>query len=661
MEITTKNHFIKKHNHTRNDPFFWLHKKNMKLIHKINQKTNQYFCDQTDIQNTLTNEIKQRMFEDDKSIINKYHLYYYFNEIKKNQNYPKYYLLKNKSSKPYCYLNLEKLSKKHSQFNIGSVLLSYDEKYVLYSIDYTGDLKYTLFMKSLFSNKIKKLFNFQISNDYLFHPDNQSIYYIRHDKKLRKNKLYNYDLNTHKNVLIFEEKDNEYSLSLTLSTDEKYIFLYSSKYEIDKIFLINNLTIKTIFSQKKKTEYKIDHFNNKYYLLTNKDKKINYELYESDNLTHWKCIFKHSIHIYIQSFIIHYDSIFLRIREKGFPKLLRMKLDTYKIKHIPFPSNFFSYYFTSNLNPYHNKLNLSYSSYTVPRIKYEYNLKNDNLKIIEKKKLTNFNPNDYKEGYFKIGKIIATYIYKKDKIKLDGKQSYPCYLYGYSSYGNIDDPIFEPEYMSLVDRGYLYVLPNLRGSNFYGPQWYFDGKLTNKKNTFYDFQTVAEYLIKQNYTSSDKLVIEGSSAGGLLIGSCINMNPSLYNVAILRVPFVDCLTTMLNKDIPLTLTEYDEWGNPDKYKSHYNYILSYSPYDNIDMNKEYPHIYIVTGLNDSQVQFYEPLKYYAKLTQNKYFKNNQKTLVIDIQTDTGHSGNSSRYQSIQNETQILSFILKNNN
>lgn len=658
MEVQPKKHLIRKHNHTRNDPFFWLHKKNMNLIKKINKHTEQSLCDTNDLQKQIYDEIKNRTFEDDKTLISKYHKYYYYTQITKNKNYPKYYCLKTKSGKPHCYLNFETLSKKHPHFKIGLVMLSYDETFVLYSIDYKGDLKHTLYIKSLFSNKSERLLDFKISNDYVIHPNNESIYYIKPNHINRKNKLYSLDLLTHKKTLIYEETKEEYSLSLSLSTDEKYIFLYSSKYETDNVYLIEDFKLTSIFTQKSKTEYQIDHFNDKYYLLTNKDKKYNFELYESDNINQWKCIHKHSHKTYIGSFSIYYDSIFLHLRENGFPKLLRMNLDNYKQRFIQFPLDFYSYSFINNLNPYYHLLNISYTSYTTPRIRYQYNLKTDTLKTIDTKKLKNYHPANYVEGYFKIGKIIATYVYHKDKIKLDGKQSYPCYLYGYSSYGMIDDPSFDAEYTSLVDRGYLYVIPNIRGSNFYGPKWYIDGKMLKKKNTFLDFQNVAKYLIKKNYTSSDKLVIEGGSAGGLLVGACMNMNPSLYNIAILRVPFVDCLTTMLDKDLPLTLTEMDEWGNPNQYKSHYDYILSYSPYDNIDLEKEYPHIYITTGLNDSQVQYQEPLKYYAKLSQNRFFKENTKSLLLDIKVDSGHTGTSERYKGIADEAKIISFIIK---
>ena len=661
MEIKPKQHLIRKHNHSRNDPFFWLHKKNMNLIKKINKHTEQSLCDTTDLQTQIYDEIKNRIFEDDKTLTSRYHQYYYYTQIKHNENYPKYYLLKSKSAKSQCYLDFERLSKKHSHFEIGMVRVSHDETFVLYSVDYTGDLKYTLYMKSLLSTKSKQVVDFHIANDYVIHPNNESIYFIKSNNIKRKNKVYTLNLVTHKKTMIYEETKEEYSLSLSLSTDKKHIFLYSSKYETDNVYLIEDLKITPLFTQKSKTEYKIDHFNDKYYLLTNKDNKINFELYESDTLSHWKCIHKHSQKIYIESFSIFYDSIFLHLRDNGFPKLLRINLTNYHQRFIQFPLDFYSYSLISNLNPYYHLLNLSYTSYATPRIRYQYNLKTDTLKTIDTKKIKNYHPNNYVEGYFKIGKIIATYFYHKDKIKLDGKQSYPCYLYGYSSYGMIDEPSFDSEYVSLVDRGYLYVVPNLRGSNFYGPKWYLDGKMLKKKNTFLDFQNVAEYLIKKNYTSSKQLVIEGGSAGGLLVGACINMNPSLYNVAILRVPFVDCVTTLLDQKIPLTLTEYGEWGNPNKYKTHYDYILSYSPYDNIDLEKEYPHIYIETGLNDSQVQFYEPLKYYAKLTKNDYFKENTKSLLLDIKVDSGHAGTSKRYQRINDEAKIISFIIKHTN
>ena len=660
-EITPKKHTLRKHNHSRNDPYYWLQKSdNSTLIQNINQKTTDYFCDTDSLQQTLIQEIKDKTFEDDKSILTKYKKYYYFSEIKQNENYGKAYVKKTKGAKPYCYFNPEKLSKNKKQFTIGSPIISYDESYLLYSVDYTGDRKYTLYLKKLFSHKSEKLFQYQISNDYLFHLNNHSFYYLKLNHKIRPYQLYLYDFLTKKNTMIYEETNEEYSLSLSLSTDEQVIFLYSSAYEHDNVYQIDDTDLLELLIQKRKNEYQIDHYQNKFYLLTNENQKINFELYESENLYQWKCISKHSLSTYIESFFIWYDSIFLSIREKGFPRLLQMNLQNYKTNEIKFPLQFYSYGFISNLNPSYHKLKISYSSFSQSRIIYEYNLKTNQLHIIENKKLKNHDPKNYKEGYLKIGKLIVTYIYRKDKIKLDGTQSHPCYLYGYGSYGVIDDPTFDKYTMSLVDRGYLYCIANLRGSKFYGPKWYHEGKYLKKKNTFKDFQTIAQYLIHQNYTSPDKLVVEGGSAGGLLIGSCINMNPSLYHVAVLRVPYVDCLTTLLNPDLPLTIGEYNEWGNPGKYKTYYDYILSYSPYDNIDLKKQYPHIYIDTGLHDSQVIFHEPLKYYAKLTHNQHFQQNTRTLLFNIRTQSGHSGSSKRYQQIIDETQVLTFILKQN-
>lgn len=659
--IPKKKHLLRKYNHTRNDPYYWLQKSNnSSLIKQINQTTKEYLCDTKSLQKTLIQEIKDKTFEDDKSILTKYKKYYYFTEIKKNENYAKGYVKKTKQARPFCYFNPEKIAKNQKHFQIGSPIISYDESYLLYSIDYTGDLKYTLYLKKLFSHKSEKLFNYQISNNYLFHPNNHSFYYIKYNSKIRPYQLYHYDFINKKNTMIYEEQNEEYSLSLSLSTDEQVIFLYSSTYEHDNVYQIDDNDILDIFIHKIKNEYDIDHYQNKFYLLSNNNHKINFELYESDNLYQWKCIYKHSLSKYIQSFFIWYDSIFLSIRENGFPKLIQMNLQNYKTNEIKFPLHFYSYYFISNLDPSYHKLKISYSSFSQSRIVYEYNLKTNKLHIIQNKKLKNYDPNNYKEGYLKIGNLIVTYIYHKDKIKLDGKQSYPCYLYGYGSYGIIDDPTFDKYTMTLVDRGYLYCIANLRGSKFYGPKWYHEGKFLKKKNTFKDFQTIAQYLIHKNYTSSDKLVVEGGSAGGLLIANCINMNPSLYNIAILRVPFVDCLTTMLDSNAPLTIGEYNEWGNPSKYKTYYDYILSYSPYDNLDLNKQYPHIYIDAGANDSQVMLHEPLKYYAKLTHNQHFQNNTKTLLLNIRNHSGHSGTSKRYQQIIDETEVLTFILKQN-
>ena len=665
--IPKKKHGMTKHGHTRNDPYYWLHnkksKKVMNLIDDCNQETDFYFKE-NDLQDTLVQEFKDRTFEDDKTIPTKYKQYYYHYEIKKGENYGKLFYKKLKNEKSKCYLNHELLAKKHKHYSIGATVLSYNESKIIYSVDYTGDLKYTLYSKDLQSSKIHQELSFQISDDYVFHKDNQSIFYVKHDKKIRPYQVWYHKLgDSGKNdKLIYEEKDPEYSLGLSVSTDEKYTFIVSSAYENDRWFLINDdLNLTEVIQKKSKHEYSIDHYQNNFYLLSNKDQKINFAIYTSTDLKNWKVFMKHSKYRYIEDIELWYDSMFISCREKGFPKLLLINLETQHKRYLQFPREFYSFGYTMNLNPNYHKFRIVYSSFSQQKIIYEYNLKTHKLSILEEKSLINHNPKNYHEGYFQLpNQLIINYYYHKDLVNFSKGTPYPCYMYGYGSYGVIDDPSFDKYGMSLVNRGYIYCTPQLRGSKFYGPQWYKDGKYLQKKNTFHDFQTAAKYLIENQYTTNQLLAIEGGSAGGLLMAACMNMNPSLYNVAVLRVPFVDCLTTMLNTDLPLTEGEFREWGNPGKYKTYYDYILSYSPYDNIHFEKEYPHVYIETGLNDSQVGYFEIMKYYAKLSENTYFQKNHKQLLVEIRKDSGHSGTSKRYGKMYEEARVIYFILKQN-
>ena len=373
----------------------------------------------------------------------------------------------------------------------------------------------------------------------------------------------------------------------------------------------------------------------------------------------WKLIIPHTKKRFIVDFGCKDNYVFIICREKGFPKLIIYNTLNHKQYYVSFPETFFSIEVPSiyNLDSTIPYLFIEYSSMKTPMITYKLDMSTNKLLIQKQDKFQSFKPANYFTGYFQVSsQLYITYMYHKQCITLDGKKTYPCLLHGYGAYGHTLDESFSSSIISLVDRGFLYCIAHIRGSSFQGKQWYKDGKLLHKMNTFIDFETCASYLISKKYTSSSQLTIYGASAGGLLMGACINRDPSLYNIAIMGSPWLDALSTMLNPNSPLTTMEYNEWGNPNQ-KKYYDYMLQYSPYDNINENYDYPHIFISSGSNDSVVPISDSLKYYAKIRNSHIFKHNLKTITLKI-SDFGHSGTNKRYEGIHETCKIYSFILK---
>jgi len=526
---------------------------------------------------------------------------------------------------------------------------------------------YTIQFKNLETGEIYNDKIINSSGSFSWANDNSTLFYTNRDvNTLRNDKIFKHILNSNyqKDELVYFEKDETFYTNVSKSKSKKYIIIssYSTLTSEFQFLSADNPNDNfTLFSKRKRgVEYNINHYKDHFYIITNKDNAFNYKLMKtkindtsSDN---WEDVIEHRKNILIEGIDIFKDHLVVSERVNGLNRINIKKWDNSENYFLNFDNETFSSNTTANLDFDSNKLRYSYNSLNEPYSVVEFDMITKEKNILKQHKVLdkNFDKNNYiteriwaksRDG----NNIPISLIYKKG-IKKDG--SNPLLLYGYGSYGNTIDPSFSISRLSLLDRGFIYAISHVRGSEYLGRDWYENGKLLNKKNTFFDFVDSTKFLISQGYTSADHSYAYGGSAGGLLMGTVINIAPELYNGVIAAVPFVDVITTMLDETIPLTTSEYDEWGNPNK-KQYYDYMLSYSPYDNVS-KMNYPNLLVTTGLHDSQVQYWEPAKWVAKLRD---FKLDDNHLFLNTNMETGHGGSSGRFEAIKDLAKEYAFIL----
>ena len=545
--------------------------------------------------------------------------------------------------------------------------ISPDNKIVAFSTDTVSRRLYTIQFKNLETGEIYNDKIINSSGSFSWANDNSTLFYTNRDvNTLRNDKIFKHILNSNyqKDELVYFEKDETFYTNVSKSKSKKYIIIssYSTLTSEFQFLSADNPNDNfTLFSKRKRgVEYNINHYKDHFYIITNKDNAFNYKLMKtkindtsSDN---WEDVIEHRKNILIEGIDIFKDHLVVSERVNGLNRINIKKWDNSENYFLNFDNETFSSNTTANLDFDSNKLRYSYNSLNEPYSVVEFDMITKEKNILKQHKVLdkNFDKNNYiteriwaksRDG----NNIPISLIYKKG-IKKDG--SNPLLLYGYGSYGNTIDPSFSISRLSLLDRGFIYAISHVRGSEYLGRDWYENGKLLNKKNTFFDFVDSTKFLISQGYTSADHSYAYGGSAGGLLMGTVINIAPELYNGVIAAVPFVDVITTMLDETIPLTTSEYDEWGNPNK-KQYYDYMLSYSPYDNVS-KMNYPNLLVTTGLHYSQVQYWEPAKWVAKLRD---FKLDDNHLFLNTNMETGHGGSSGRFEAIKDLAKEYAFIL----
>ena len=622
--------------------------RDISFIKKINKEFDSQL--DTKLVSKLSKEFKTRMVHDSTSIPSLFNKYSYYTEIKKGENYPKYYVIDDEKHK--CILDLDKIGKSHSFFSVSSITFSNREDMIFYSVDTIGNRFHDIYMKPFFSDKLTKIIS-DVEGDIQISKDDKCIYYLKMNKSMRPYKLFCYDFEKNNHKCMFTEDDETFSLSLSGTTDRNHVLLTSFSWESSYTHNIENDGCKLLYKKEKDLYYSVDSYNDTWYIMYTKNNTS--KIISTTDFKNYSTILPNKENIEYQEFIIKSHYLCCVYKENGLDHLLSIDLVTKKATHFKFnnPIASFSIPSLSNLDVCSPKIIMNVYSNLQPKKTIELNCVTNKIETIKTTKIKGYNEDKYREKMIYVNdKLCLTMLYRKDKYKKNMK----CLLNGYGAYGTNDDPYFDSKAVSLLDRGFLFCTAHVRGSGFYGNKWHKDGKLLNKINTFKDFIECGKYLVKNNYTSREKLAIWGRSAGGLLIGAVLNMEPELFKFAVLGVPFVDVINTMKDTSKPLTTEEYKEWGNPN-VKKYYNYIKKYDPIRNIDMKAKYPNIYIYSNLEDTLVEYKEPLNYYMKIKDADVFKNKERNLLMHINLKYGHMQSSKRYEGLDEFGVYYSMII----
>lgn len=663
---------LEKHKDIRIDNYFWMNEReNPEVIDYLNQE-NTYYNSMTahtkDFQKDLFEEMKGRIKEDDQSVPYLYNGYYYITRFEIGQDYPIYSRKKGSlSADEEILFNCNDLAKGHSFFQLGGLSVSPDNKFATFGVDTVGRRIYTIQIKNLETGEILSDKIENVTGGSVWANDNKTIFYTRQDKvTLRADKIFRHKLGTNSadDVLVFDEKDDTFNVSVSKEKSKKYIVIGSGSTLTTEYRILNSDNPDgefTIFQPRVRgLEYSISHFGDSFYVLTNKDKATNFKLMKTpENATskeNWKDLIPHRKDVLIEDIEIFRNYLVVEERSNGLNHIRIMPWSGAGEYYLPFGSETYNAYTTTNVDFDTDVLRYSYQSLATPSSVIDFNMTTKEKEIKKEQQVLGgkFDKNNYIEERIWATatdgtKLPISMVYRKE-LKKDGKN--PLLLYAYGSYGITMDTYFSSTRLSILDRGFVFAIAHIRGGEDLGRQWYEDGKLLKKKNTFTDFIDCSKHVIKEKYTSPEHLYAEGGSAGGLLMGAVVNMAPELYNGVIAQVPFVDVITTMLDDSIPLTTGEYDEWGNPN-VKKYYDYMLSYSPYDNVTAQK-YPNMYVSTGLHDSQVQYWEPAKWVAKLRTKK---TGDTVLFLNTNMDAGHGGASGRFEALKELAKEYSFLL----
>jgi len=663
---------LKKHKESRIDNYFWLNdRENPEVIDYLNQE-NSYYENMTshtqNLRDSLFEEMKARIKEDDSSVPYFYNGYFYITRFETGQDYPIFARKKGSlSAEEEILFNCNEMAKGHAYFKLGGLSISPDNKFASFGVDIVGRRIYTIQIKNLETGEIlaDKIEN--VTGASVWANDNNTIFYVRQDQvTLRADKVFKHKLNTEseKDVLVFDEVDDTFNVSISKEKSRKYIVIGSGSTLTTEYRILNSSNPDgefTVFQPRVRgLEYSISHYEDSFYILTNKDKATNFKLMKTPEgktgKKNWVDLIPHREDVLLEDIEIFKNYLVVEERSNGLNHIRIMPWGDEPDYYLPFGSETYNAYTTTNVDFDTDILRYSYQSLATPSSVIDFNMKTKTKEILKEQEVLGgkFDKNNYIEervwATARDGvKVPISMVYRKG-LEKNGKN--PLLLYAYGSYGITMDTYFSSTRLSLLDRGFVYAIAHIRGGEDLGRQWYEDGKLLKKKNTFTDFIDCSKFVIDQRYTSPEHLYAEGGSAGGLLMGVIVNEAPELYNGVIAQVPFVDVITTMLDDSIPLTTGEYDEWGNPNK-KEYYDYMLSYSPYDNVKA-QEYPNMYVSTGLHDSQVQYWEPAKWVAKLRD---LKTNNKLLFLDTNMDAGHGGASGRFEALKDLAKEFSFLL----
>jgi oligopeptidase B len=606
------------------------------------------------LQAKLYNEMRRRIKESDMSVPEKIDEYYYYTRTVQGQQYALYCRKKGSlEADEEILVDENELAANHAYFEIAAYRVSPRHDLLAYLVDTTGAEEYTLYVKDLAGDSLYRETIEAIDGTVQWANDDRTIFYVRFDAAQRPYRLYRHVLNSGERVdeLLYQEDDERFFLWISKTRNRKYLLLSLGSKTATEYHCLDadqpRDSFRVILPRAADVEYGVEHNGDKFYFLTN-DRAKNFRLVEAPvsqpGREHWRELIPASDSIYLEGFDAFRGHLTVYERHQGLPRLRVIDLKTGEFYHAEFPEPAYAFWPARNPDFNTNLLRINYMSLVTPLTVFDYDLDVRTREMKKQTEVIGYRPEKYQtERVFAQApdgsRIPVALVYRRG-LKKNGRN--PLVLDGYGAYGGSSDPYFSSNRLSLLDRGFVYALAQIRGGGEMGRTWYEQGKLLNKKNTFTDFIACAEHMISENYTSADRLVISGGSAGGLLIGSVVNLRPDLFKAAIADVPFVDVLNTMLDPTIPLTVTEYEEWGNPN-LREYYDYIKSYAPYENVRA-QNYPNLLVTAGLNDPRVGFWEPAKWTAKL---RAMKTDQNLLILKTNMTAGHGGVTGRFEYLK--------------
>lgn len=656
--------------HQRIDNYYWMRDKTdpkvVEYLHAENAYTDTVMASTKDLQEAIYNEILGRMKEDDESYPTLKDGYYYYSRSVTGKQYPTYCRKKGTMDAPEeIIFDVNEMAEGKAAFIFRGYSISPDNSKAAYFFNETGSYAdFNLHIKDLASGEDVG-FTVSGATSVAWANDNKTLFFGVVDKNtLRSYQIRRQMLDAKESTLVYQEDDAKFSTYVSGNKTKDYIFIGSSSSTTSEERYIAadnpNADFKVFMPRVKDVEYSVYVHKNNFFVQYKDKENLNSKIFKApfngyEDKATWTEFVAHDPNVRIERIDILKDYVSLEMRKNGLTQIELMPVQGGEPKSISFPEPVYSTSLIGNPEYEASTIRYSYTSLNRPTTLYEYNIEDGaTTKLKEQEVPSGFNPDDYT-----VERVWATasdgvevpmaIVYKKE-LKKDG--SNPALIYSYGSYGMSSDVYFSTAYYSLIDRGFVFAIAQIRGGSDLGEQWYEDGKLLKKKNTFTDFIACSEKLIEDKYTSADKLAAMGGSAGGLLMGAVANMRPDLYQTIVAQVPFVDVITTMFDETLPLTTGEYEEWGNPNE-EEYYNYIKSYSPYDNVK-EQNYPNFLITGGINDSQVLFHEPSKWTAKL---RTFKTDDNIVLLHMNMESGHGGATGRYSRIKDVAFEFAFIL----
>jgi oligopeptidase B len=664
---------LKIHDDIRIDPYYWLRERENPEVIDYLERENDYYKKMT--QNTesfredLFEELKARIKEEDNSVPYFYNDYWYITRYEKGKQYPIYTRKKDSlTAAEEILFDCNVMAEGYDYFRLVGLNVSPDNAKVIYGVDTESRRKYTLYVKDLVSGQVLDTKIENTTGGSAWALDNQHFFYTKKNiETLRSEWIYRHDIGEPKaqDELIFHEADETFSVDVRETKSNEYIMISSySTLTSEQQFLDASKPLerfKVIQPRTRGLEYSSAQYKDSFYILNNHNDAKNYKIskvaLENPGLNNWEDLIPHNENILLEDFEIFKDYFVITQREKGLTAIRIQNWEGSVDYFLPVDGETYSLYGAYNPSFDTTKFRFGYTSLRTPRSMFEFDMETQERELLKQQEVMDrdFDPENYVESRVwataRDGvKVPISMVHHKNTVL---SEDTPFYLYAYGSYGATMDPGFSSSRLSLLNRGFVFGIAHIRGGEYLGRTWYEDGKLLKKKNTFYDFIDASKFLIDSKMTSAAHLHAAGGSAGGLLMGVVVNEAAELYRSVIAAVPFVDVVTTMLDETIPLTTGEYDEWGNPNE-KVYYDYMLSYSPYDNVT-SKSYPNLLVTAGYHDSQVQYWEPAKWVAKLRD---LKTDSNVLFLDTNMDAGHSGASGRFDALKDVAKQYTFILQ---